>query len=177
MKSVAVIVVVLLAVASGGLGYYIGATKTGSTARDSSTTLGGNFPAYPLWIQEANWTNQNSAKSGWCGEGVSHFSSISGPPYAGCEVAIGPSEAGIIMLNVHNSGGGTSIMFEDSSSNPNVVFFTLSQGCISQPAAWGLCYINGNSTATFTVSFASTAGTYKPMNVSLNVLVAAVSSG
>jgi hypothetical protein len=179
MKSAALAVVILLVVTSGALGYYIGATWQGGTPRDSSSTASGGIPTYQLSILAANWTNQYTTKSGSCGiTSLSHFNPATGgyyvgPPEASCDAAVGPSEAGNVTLKVTNSGNGTSIMFEDSSSYPSEVFFLNSQGCGS-PGGIGLCYIAGHANATFGITFESVSGTYTPTNVTLDIVVAAL---
>jgi len=181
MTHVAVAVVVLLVLASGVLGYYIGITSQGAGSRDSSTTTSGSIPSYQLWIPNGNWTNSYTSKSGSCGaSSLSYFNPATGAfhvgPYeATCYTTIGPSEAGTITLEVVNSGSGTNIVFEDASSYASDVFFPNSQGCGS-PGAIGLCYIAGHSTALFNITFVSIPGTYKPINVTLDVVVAVSSS-
>jgi hypothetical protein len=125
MKYVAIAVVVLLVVASGGLGYYIGVTSQGGVSTDSSATTGGSIPTYQLSILNANWTVYPSTGSRSCyvsspsqsamsESGSCSLSSLSfvtpgrgeyhpGPPVSGGTFPMGPSESGTAVLTVMNS--------------------------------------------------------------------------
>jgi len=199
MKSFAVAIVVILVLASGGLGYYLGATNHGVAPNDSSSTItNGGIPAYQLSILNANWTVYPSAGSGSCyvsspsQEAVSKSGSCSlsslsfvspgigkyhpGPPVTGGTFPMGPSESGTVVLTVMNPGSNANVVFDTVTSSPYEVFFANSQGC-QDFAAIGFCgYAAGNSNTTFTFTFLSVSGTYKPMNVTLDVAVAVLAS-
>jgi hypothetical protein len=174
MRLVAVAVAIALIAASGGLGYFIGATSQGGAKTYSHTTI--VVSTYPLQILTANWTNPYTSQSGWCGELSLHSFNAStgvihmGPPYAMCDVTVGPGEAGTMELRVQNSGNNATIVFEDQSVYP--VYYLNSQGCGPPQPVIALCSIGGHTTALFTMYFESYPGNYKPMNVTLNVVVA-----
>lgn len=181
MKSKALALMILLIVASGGFGYYIGAfARVGAPSGSTSISSTSNSIDYPLSILPANWTNQYTAASGYCGV-VAMRGSIPGSgaisPDAICNVVVGGNQAGTITLVVRNSGDKTSIVFEALSLDPSKVYFTNPQGCPS-PGGIGFCgYVDANSTKSFVFDWVSNPGSFGPMNVTLSVLVAAVPFG
>jgi hypothetical protein len=184
MKSAVVAIAVLLIIASGGFGYYIGASTRIGVPNDSSTaSSSSNSVAYPLLILTANWTNQYTSESGYCG--LSHLDVANpgtgvvheGPPEATCDIAFTGSESGTMTLVVENSGANTSIAFEAYSGDPSEVYFLNPQGCPS-PGGVGFCgYAGANSTATFSFTWVSNGGSSETKNVALTVLLAELSTG
>ena len=192
MKFTVLILAVLLVVASGGLGFYVGMVSAGGTSKGSSTTTG--LPTYQLSILSANWTLPY-ADAGTCY--VSYPSSIAFPQFGSCGIEsgrfvtgngvlhagppvtdgtfpVGPSESGYANLTVKNSGGNAYLVFDVVTSAPYEVFFANSQGCQDFTAV-GFCgYVAGNSSAMFRFTFLSVPGDYKPMNVTLSIGVAVV---
>lgn len=185
MKSAALAVVVLLVAASGGLGYYIGASRASVPSESATTSISNNFVAYQLSVLSANWTNQYTAKSGYCG--VAHMSNVNpgsgvvneGPPYATCDVPIRGNESGTINLTVSNSGSRTGIVFEAVSSvggysDSSEVYFTNPQGCPS-PGGLGFCgYAGADSDASFTFTWVSNGFT-GTKNVTFEILLGVMS--
>ena len=181
MKSAVVAISILLIVASGGFGYYVGASTRTGVPNDSTTSSSSNFVAYPLSILTANWTNRYTSESGYCG--LSHLSSSfpdtgvvhEGPPEAQCGVALTGNESGTVTLVVSNSGLETGIAFEAYSGDPSEVYFLNPQGC-QDPRAVGFCgYIGADSTATISFTWVSN-GFMGPQNVALTVLLAELST-
>jgi hypothetical protein len=200
MKDFAVAMVVILVLASGGLGFYLGATNHGVAPNDSSSTTiaSGGIPAYQLSILNANWTVYPSAGSGSCyvsspsqrsvsRSGSCSLSSLSfvspgtgeyhpGPPVTGGTFPMGPGESGSVVMTVRNTGSNANVVFDTVTSSPYEAFFANSQGC-QDFAATGFCgYAAGDSNTTFTFTFLSVPGTYKPMNVTFDVAVAVLAS-
>ncbi len=186
MKSAAFAVTILVIVASGGLGYYIGTFSRADVSNASSTTSSdNNFVAYPLSIVSANWTNQYTAVSGYCG--VAHMSNANpgsgvvneGPPYATCDVPIRGNESGTITLVVANSWSKTGIAFEAVSSvegysDPSEVYFLNPQGCPS-PGGLGFCgYAGADSDTSFNFTWVSDGFT-GTKNVTFEILLGVMS--
>lgn len=201
MKNSLVAIAIILAVGIGVvLGYYVGAsTAEGAQNVSSSTTTSGSVPTYQLSILNANWTVYPSTGSGSCyvsspsQEAVSKSGNCSlsdlsfaspgtveyhpGPPVTGGTFPMGPYESGTVVLTVMNSGSNANVVFDTVTSSPYEAFFANSQGC-QDFAATGFCgYAAGNSNTTFTFTFISVPGSYKPVNVTFDVAVAVLSSG
>jgi hypothetical protein len=175
MKTVVAAVMVLLIAVSAGVGYFVGTSVT------STTTTSTRIQAPKLSVVNASWVNSYTGYSGSCGTGYSGSSPFGRPysigfPEVTCYLTINASESGTINLNVSNSGNKTDIAFDADSSYPYMVFFVNSQGCIPFDAS-GFCgAIAGNSTAAFQLTFLATPGTYSPINVTLDVELAVLSS-
>ncbi|MDA4112049.1 MAG: hypothetical protein OK439_05880 [Thaumarchaeota archaeon] len=169
MNTVAVAVIVLLITASAGVGYFIGSSVSSSTTSQ--------LPQ--LSIVNASWAlYSKTIETGTCGivySGVG-FQFGFGNPEAACDLTISPSQSGTINLNVTNSGNRVNFAFDTVSSYPYMVFFANSQGC-TQFNGVGFCgLVEKNSAASFQLTFLSTSGNYKPINVTLDVELAILSS-
>jgi hypothetical protein len=173
MKTVVVILIVLLIMGSAGAGYFAG------TSNQRTTTSVFRLPQ--LSILNASWVNSYTGQSGSCGTGYSGSNPLVQPyslgrPDVTCFVTMSASESGTITMNVANLGNKTDFAFDAGSSYPYMIFFVNSQGCIPFNAV-GFCgSIEGNSTASFQLTFDSTPGTYNSINATLDVELAVLSS-